>query len=263
MVVKGMGGLFAGREFDLKGSLVFGRSRQGCDINFPDNTKGVSRTHCKVDATSGGVTLTDIGSSYGTFLNGRKLPPYTATPVKEGDVFWLGDRSNSFGISGGSGSASAAVPAKGANGKNKLIMISVAAAAAMAIIAVILILVLGNRKESLIGTWKVAEQPGARLSFAENGDLLFTDNGEYTINGSLTYSPAGEHMISVKYSAPQGLTEGTGSVNAWIFNIGGGRSQYDAYQQGVIWKYEFSGDKKTVTIYDVNGYKLFSLEGSE
>ena len=50
MIIKGMAGIFVGQEFKVNGSLVFGRSSQGCDVHFPDDTKGVSRTHCKVDS---------------------------------------------------------------------------------------------------------------------------------------------------------------------------------------------------------------------
>lgn len=96
MLIKGVVGNFAGQEFQVNGSLVFGRSPQGCNVLFPDNVRGVSRTHCKVDMAGGGATLTDMGSSYGTFLNGRKLAPYTPTPLNNGDTFWLGGQSNSF-----------------------------------------------------------------------------------------------------------------------------------------------------------------------
>ncbi|MBQ9504754.1 MAG: FHA domain-containing protein [Lachnospiraceae bacterium] len=100
MVIRGMSGNFAGQDFQVNGSLVFGRSQQGCNVLFPDNVKGVSRNHCKVESNGVTATITDIGSSYGTFVNGRKLAPYTPTTLNNGDTFWLGDRANSFSFMG-------------------------------------------------------------------------------------------------------------------------------------------------------------------
>ncbi len=96
MIVKGMSGNYAGKDFSLEGSLVFGRNPQNCNILFPDNVKGVSRTHCKIDIAGMGAILTDMGSSFGTFLNGRKLAPYTPTPINIGDTFWIGGKENAF-----------------------------------------------------------------------------------------------------------------------------------------------------------------------
>ncbi len=100
MVVRGISGNFAGKDFDINGSLTFGRSSQGCNILFPDNVRGISRTHCKIEMSGSGAMITDLGSSYGTFVNGRKLAPYTPTPVNSGDTFWLGDKANSFSVVG-------------------------------------------------------------------------------------------------------------------------------------------------------------------
>ena len=262
MNVKGMGGIFAGQEFQVNGSLVFGRNPQGCDIHFPDNTKGVSRTHCKVDSAGGGLTLTDMGSSYGTFLNGRKLAPYSPATLNPGDTFWLGDRANSFTVSG-TASSGRATSTNSSAGNNRKIIIAAAAAVLVLLIGTLLFINLNKGYDSLDGTWKVTNSPGARMTFADNGDLLYTENGEYVINGAMTYSSAGNHMVSVKYTAPQGLTNTEGSINAWIFDFGTNHSQYDEYSQGYIWKYKYNKKDGVMDIYDVNDYKLFSLEKVE
>ena len=264
MVIKGMSGIFSGQEFQVKGSLTFGRSPQGCDIHFPDNTKGVSRTHCKVDNTGTGIKLTDMGSSYGTFVNGRKLAPYTPADLNPGDTFWLGDRANSFTVSGtaqGGNGGHGNVQSKSAF--NSKILIGIIAAVIVVLAGVLLFINMNKGYDSLDGTWKVTSSPGARMTFADNGDLLYTENGEYVINGEMTYSSAGDHMVSVKYTAPQGVSTIEGGMNAWIFNIGGNRSVYDIYSQGYIWKYKYNKKDNVMDIYDVNGYKLFSLEKSE
>ena len=263
MVIRGMSGNFAGQEFQVNGSLVFGRSPQGCNVLFPDNVKGVSRNHCKVESNGASVTITDIGSSYGTFLNGRKLAPYTPTPLNNGDTFYLGDRANSFSVSGAP-AAGGGSPAKGGgtSSKNKNLIIGIAAGAiALVALAVILIALLGGRNVQIEGTtWKVAEVPGMRMSFAENGDILVTENGEFSINGSLTYSKAGDNKLSIKYTPPSDTysLEAVGLFK--ILNIGGNVSITKAYSNGYIWNYKYDRKTKSVIISDVNGYKLFTLE---
>ncbi|MBO6133301.1 MAG: FHA domain-containing protein [Lachnospiraceae bacterium] len=263
MVIKGVSGNFAGKEFQIRGSVSFGRNPQECDVLFPDGTRGVSRSHCKLDSAGSGLTLTDMGSSYGTFLNGRKLSPYTPSPLNPGDTFYLGDKSNTFTVSGAAGNANPANPAAGASQGIDRKKIIIAAAAAVLVLAAILIVigVRNARNNNIVGTWKVAEKPGERVTFAENGDLLFTTNGEYERDGGAwTYSPAGDHMISVKYTGPTQVTTIDGGMDLWFFNAGGTYTEESAYSKGAIWKYKYDSKTKSIIVYDVNDYKLFSLE---
>jgi pSer/pThr/pTyr-binding forkhead associated (FHA) protein len=57
-------------------------------------------------ALSGGqVTLTDLGSSYGTFLaGGQKLAPNQPVTLRVGDRFYLGSEKEGFVITGKGGS---------------------------------------------------------------------------------------------------------------------------------------------------------------
>ena len=99
MIVNGMNGMFANQSFPTdRGALVFGRSTSSCNVLFPDNAKGISRMHCKIEQNGAVCTIVDLGSSYGTFLNGMKIQPYAATPLKNGDTFYLGDKSNLFSL---------------------------------------------------------------------------------------------------------------------------------------------------------------------
>lgn len=64
--------------FDInKTSLVIGRS-PSCDISLV--VDGISRQHCKVDFREGELFLTDLGSTNGVFIDGRRIPP--KTPVR-------------------------------------------------------------------------------------------------------------------------------------------------------------------------------------
>ena len=93
----GVNGHFAGRRFALTGTLRLGRLPDKNDLVFPADTTGVSGVHCVVHLTSSGATLTDLGSSFGTFLNGQnKIPPQQPTDLKPGDTFALGSQRQTF-----------------------------------------------------------------------------------------------------------------------------------------------------------------------
>ena len=102
--IVGVNGHFAGRRFALTGTLRLGRLPDQNDLVFPADTTGVSGVHCVVRLTSGGATLTDLGSSFGTFLNGQnKIPPQQPTALKPGDTFALGSQRQTFRLERKSG----------------------------------------------------------------------------------------------------------------------------------------------------------------
>lgn len=94
-----VGGYMDGRTYTMNGSeLTIGRS-VGSVICYPDDTKGVSRNHCKLFMYDGKLMLMDMGSSFGTFLDGKgRLLPDAPMPVKRGDAFCVGDMRNKFVI---------------------------------------------------------------------------------------------------------------------------------------------------------------------
>ena len=67
----------------------------------PTSTPGVSAWHCSVvwDGRTGEFLLTDLKSTYGTFLaTGQKLTPGVACRLKAGDTFYLGEQSNALRV---------------------------------------------------------------------------------------------------------------------------------------------------------------------
>ncbi|RMD58828.1 FHA domain-containing protein, partial [Candidatus Parcubacteria bacterium] len=50
----------------------------------------VSRRHASIFREGGQVFIKDLGSTNGTFLNGKRLPPYLSTPLHNGDSLQLG-----------------------------------------------------------------------------------------------------------------------------------------------------------------------------
>lgn len=63
---------------------VLGR-RDDCDVRIP--LMGVSRQHCEVTVAGGKVTVKDLGSSNGTFVNQQRI---TEQDVKGGDLIQMG-----------------------------------------------------------------------------------------------------------------------------------------------------------------------------
>ena len=81
--------------------LLIGRDPSACQIVFDEGTPGVSGRHCQLtyDKATNEFLLTDLRSSYGTFLaNGQKLDAGVAYHMKAGDSFYLGEQANSMRV---------------------------------------------------------------------------------------------------------------------------------------------------------------------
>ena len=73
-----------GRAYPVRGSVVIGRSNEA-SIRVADS--GISRLHARVGTRDGGFLLEDLGSSHGTFLNGRSV---RVAELHEGDRIQVG-----------------------------------------------------------------------------------------------------------------------------------------------------------------------------
>ena len=77
---------------------ILGRD-PSCQICLPEGTKGVSRRHCQLTVQAGKLILTDIGSTYGTFIHETKIPVNTPVELHSGSYFCLGGpNSNRFTV---------------------------------------------------------------------------------------------------------------------------------------------------------------------
>lgn len=96
--LQGVAGVFAGKRFAVEagGCLRLGRDASKNKLVYPAGTKGISSMHCELYFRGGQVYLRDMGSSYGTFLKGRRIPPNQEIPVHRGDTFYLADPGQSF-----------------------------------------------------------------------------------------------------------------------------------------------------------------------
>jgi serine phosphatase RsbU (regulator of sigma subunit)/pSer/pThr/pTyr-binding forkhead associated (FHA) protein len=81
-----MRGPLSGRHFTLAEDVtVLGRDH---DVGVPLESLAVSRHHARVQFRGGAYTIEDLGSSNGTFVNGRPLEG--TTPLAEGDLIQVG-----------------------------------------------------------------------------------------------------------------------------------------------------------------------------
>src|SRR4051794_15274565 len=75
-----------GTPFDVSGGAMFGRA-DGADIHVEDPF--ASSSHARIYDRGGGMYLEDMGSTNGTYLNGRKVQ--SAEPLGSGDTIRIGD----------------------------------------------------------------------------------------------------------------------------------------------------------------------------
>ena len=92
-------GVFAGKRFSLDNSLRIGRDPGKNDLVFPAGTQGVSSVHCVLMVDGVTVWLKDLGSTYGTFLEGgRRLAANESVQLRIGEKFYLGSERETFVI---------------------------------------------------------------------------------------------------------------------------------------------------------------------
>lgn len=95
----GIGGVMDARTYHFDNSeITIGRDVKS-NIRYPADTKGISRVHCKLFMFDGKLMLMDLGSTYGTSIDGYgKLTPHVPMPVTSGTMFCVGDQRNKFRI---------------------------------------------------------------------------------------------------------------------------------------------------------------------
>lgn len=87
-----VGGELNGSIFNLpQGESTVGRNP---DLSISLDFHGVSRKHFTITVDDSGVTLTDLGSANGTYLNNKKLE--TPTQLKAGDIIKIGSIAMKF-----------------------------------------------------------------------------------------------------------------------------------------------------------------------
>ena len=96
--IRGQGGQFDGQKFVMDGSVTIGRQGGRCNICYPADAKGVSGLHCKLRKVGDRIELIDLGSTYGTFVNGKPIAPNAPVMLQVGDTFSIGGARNTFTV---------------------------------------------------------------------------------------------------------------------------------------------------------------------
>ncbi len=143
-VLRGVSGAVFSKVFPVTGPIVIGRAAE-CDISVPADE--ISRRHALIKPTPDGVSVEDLGSSNGTYINGRRVQNGF---LNAGDELRL-DAVRFILVAPGQEMAaqsqhakaptSGKAPAAAAAGSNKLVMWSgiVIMAAALVLIAVMVL----------------------------------------------------------------------------------------------------------------------------
>lgn len=96
---QGVSGIFTGKRFAITGQVRIGRDPAKNDFVYPEGTEGISGVHCVLVCQDGQLYLQDLGSTYGTFVNGgQRLAANQAVMLQPGDKFNLGSEKECFVI---------------------------------------------------------------------------------------------------------------------------------------------------------------------
>ena len=77
--------------------ITIGRDPSVCKLIYSPNTVGISGKHCTIsfDESEGDFIVTDLNSSYGTYINGsQRIQPGVPTRIKPGTSLCIGDPGN-------------------------------------------------------------------------------------------------------------------------------------------------------------------------
>lgn len=77
--------------------VMIGRDAS-CGVRLPADARGVSRRHCFLSVDKGILYLRDVGSTYGTFVDCRRLTANVPVALNRGNSFYLGEERNLFTI---------------------------------------------------------------------------------------------------------------------------------------------------------------------
>ncbi len=96
--LKGTKGCFEGRMFAFsKDRYQFG-TNESCKLKYPSKTPGISPVHCELLIQNGSFYLVDLGSQFGTYINGKKIAPNQSYPLKAGDTICLASAQEAFQV---------------------------------------------------------------------------------------------------------------------------------------------------------------------
>jgi ABC transport system ATP-binding/permease protein len=88
-VIEAMNGPLDGKRWSFENAITIGRDAASVQAVVPTD-RTVSRTHAEISATTSGFALRDLGSSNGTFVDGRPIEEAERVTIKPGQAFVVG-----------------------------------------------------------------------------------------------------------------------------------------------------------------------------
>lgn len=88
--IRGIRGIHAGVIFSVTHPEILIGSDSSCGLSYPVGMPDLAPIHAKILVSGGGLYLGDMGSCFGSFVNGVPVKPMTAVFLKAGDRFTLG-----------------------------------------------------------------------------------------------------------------------------------------------------------------------------
>lgn len=83
-------GAFAGKSIRIRQEICLGTDGTCCQIVYPPGTPGISRVHLRLWQEGGRLMIMDMGSTYGTWLGGKRMMPGLAYRLPSGVCVNLG-----------------------------------------------------------------------------------------------------------------------------------------------------------------------------
>lgn len=86
-------GIYERMELMISEDIIVGRNAVQCQLIYPKEAKGISNIHCKISIkqSENGVFIIDMGSTYGTYVNGKRLEKNRFRKLIPGDQIRFGE----------------------------------------------------------------------------------------------------------------------------------------------------------------------------
>ena len=88
--IVGVQGVMTGMQIPVKGEMLLGVDPTRCQILIPAGTPGISRVHLRVWSANGKIMAMDMKSTYGSWLDGKRMAPGLVYQTEPGSVLYLG-----------------------------------------------------------------------------------------------------------------------------------------------------------------------------
>jgi len=226
--LRGAAGVYRGKELQINEAIVIGRDPAFCQLVYPASASTISGVHCKIQNVNGMAEITDMGSTNGTFLDsGIRLVANKPYSLRDGEGFYLGDRSESFRITARDEKQDEVIKEEIENPRRKKPMKKIAVSCLGAVAAVLLIFFIVSHMTSknIVGVWNGSEKElvngvvdAASMGLKEVGIGIPADISDIVIE-CLGFDEEEEVVITFTESGGIFLSEeGAGGISVNIFS---------------------------------------------